>query len=198
MRQSAAPAGRLARRTALLAGMGLAAHPARAQSRYGFDQAAGSIAFVARHLGLLTSTGRFERFEATLLIDPDRPLTSEVSVVVHTEAIAIAYPGAADLLRSEPFFDVARFPTARFRGAATGEGSFAGFPLRGAMTIRDVTQPFVMQARLIDRRPDPALGRDVASFSAEGALLRSAYGMVAEPFAISDRIALQVRVRLVV
>jgi polyisoprenoid-binding protein YceI len=114
------------------------------------------------------------------------------------EAIAIAYPGAADLLRSPAFFDVARFPTAQFRGAATGEGSFAGFPLRGEMTIRDITRPFAMQARLVERRPDPALGREVASFSAEGTLLRSEFGMVAEPFAISDRIALQVRVRLIV
>lgn len=198
MRRLAVPSGRLARRAALLAGVGLAARPAQAQQRYGFDQGGGSIAFIARHLGVLTSTGRFERFEATLLIDPDRPLASDVSVVVQTAAIAIAYPGAAELLRSPPFFDAARFPTARFRGAATGEGTLAGFPLRGEITIRDITRPFAMQARLIDRQPDPALGREVASFSAEGTLLRSAFGMVAEPFAIADRIALQVRVRLVV
>lgn len=189
---------RAGRRTVLLAGMGLAARPAQARSRYTFDQAAGSIVFIARHLGLLSSTGRFERFDATLLIDPDRPLASEVSVVVHTEAIALAYPGAVELLRSPPFLDVARFPTAHFRGAATGEGDFDGFPLRGEMTIRGVSQPLAMHARLIDRRPDPALGREVASFSAEGTLLRSAFGMVTERWAISDRIDLRIHVRLVV
>lgn len=118
-------------RRAVVAGLGGAVafgRPALARTRYVFDHSGGRLEFVARHLGVLSSTGRFEDFAAELLIDPDRPLTTDVQVTVRTGAVALAYPGAVDLLRSPAFFDVERFPEARFNGRATGEGTLARFP----------------------------------------------------------------------
>lgn len=186
----------------ILAG-GLAAmvvRPARAatRSRYVFDETRGQLEFTARHLGILSSTGRFENFAAELLIDPEQPLTTAVTVTVHTAAIALAYPGAVDLLRSPAFFDVEHFPEARFTGAATGRGSLAGFGLAGELTIRGITRPFAMDARLVDRRRDATLGADVAAFAATGEMKRSEYGMTAESAAISDTIRLTVHVSLIV
>ncbi len=188
-------------RRALLGG--LAATPAvpriaRARTRYVFDHTAGRLEFIARHLGVLSSTGRFEDFSAELLIDPDRPLTTHVDVTVRTTAVALAYPGAVDLLRSPAFFDVERFPEARFSGQATGEGTLARFPLVGELTLRGITRPHRMEARLVDRRRDAALGRDVAEFSGGGVMKRSEFGMVTEQAAISDEIRLVVRVRIIV
>jgi len=174
--------------------------PARAETRkrYAFDQKSGTLEFTARHLGFLTSTGRFDNFQAELLIDPDRPLTSHVSATVRTGQIEIAYPGAVDLLRSPEFFDVAQFPEARFTGAATGEGSLQRFTLAGDLTVRGITRPFRMEARLLGRERDAALGADVASFSATGDMKRSEFGMVSDTASISDTIRLSVRVRIVI
>ena len=188
-------------RRAAAAGLGgalLLGRPAAARSRYMFDSAGGRLEFVARHLGVLSSTGRFEDFAAELLIDPDQPLTTHVEVTVRTAAIALAYLGAVDLLRSPAFFDVERFPEARFSGRATGEGTLARFPLAGDLTIRGITRPYRMEARLVDRKRDPALGRDIAEFSGSGPMRRSDYGMTAEAAAISDEIRLVVRVRIIV
>ncbi|CAH0306125.1 YceI family protein [Roseomonas sp. CECT 9278] len=172
--------------------------PALARTRYVFDHSGGRLEFVARHLGVLSSTGRFEDFAAELLIDPDRPLTTRVEVTVRTAAVALAYPGAVDLLRSPAFFDVERFPEARFSGQATGQGTLARFPLAGELTIRGTTRPHAMEARLVDRKRDAALGRDVAEFSGSGTMKRSEFGMTAEAAAISDEIRLVVRVRIIV
>lgn len=187
-------------RRALAAGLGGLAvmRPAAARSRYVFGQDVGRLEFVARHLGVLSSTGRFDDFSAELLIDPDRPLTSRVEVTVRTASVALAYPGAVDLLRSPAFFDVEQFPEATFQGAATGEGSLARFTLAGELTIRGITRPHRMEARLVDRRHDLALGREAVEFSASGEMRRSEFGMTAEQAAISDTIRLQVRVRLLV
>lgn len=178
----------------------LVARPARAaaRSRYAFDQHRGRLEFTARHLGVLTSTGRFEDFSAVLLIDPDQPLTTTVAVTVRTAAVALAYPGAVDLLRSADFFDVDRYPEAHFAGAATGQGSLDRFALAGELTIRGITRPYAMQARLLGRRRDAALGADVADFQASGPMKRSEFGMTAESAAISDTIGLSVRVSLIV
>lgn len=187
-------------RRAFAAGLGAVAtlRPARAApARYVFDETAGRLEFTARHLGVLSSTGRFEDFAAELLIDPDSPLTTRVDVTVRTAAVSLAYPGAVELLHSPAFFDVERFPEARFNGHATGEGTLARFPLAGELTIRGITRPYRMEARLVDRRRDPALGRDVAEFSGGGVMRRSEFGMVTEQAAISDEIRLMVRVRIV-
>lgn len=187
------------RRRILVGGFAaLAAVPARAETRrrYAFDQTSGTLEFTARHLGFLTSTGRFDDFMAELLIDPDRPLISHVSAAVRTAAINIAYPGALDLLRSPAFFDVETYPEARFTGAATGEGSLERFALAGDLTIRGITKPFRMDAQLLDRQRDPASGRDVAEFSAAGDMKRSEFGMVSDTASISDTIRLSVRVRI--
>jgi polyisoprenoid-binding protein YceI len=181
-----------------LGGACLLGRPALGRTRYVFDQAGGRLEFVARHLGVLSSTGRFEDFAAELLIDPDRPLTTHVQVTVRTAAVALAYPGAVDLLRSPAFFDVERFPEARFTGAATGEGTLARFPLAGELTIRGISKPFRMEARLLDRKRDAVLGRDVAEFTGSGTMKRSEFGMTSEAAAISDEIRLVVRVRIIV
>jgi polyisoprenoid-binding protein YceI len=188
-------------RRSLAVGLGgalLLGRPALARTRYVFDHSVGRLEFVARHLGVLSSTGRFEDFAAELMIDPDRPLTTHVEVTVRTAAVALAYPGAVELLRSPAFFDVERFPEARFNGAATGEGSLARFPLAGELTIRGVTRPHRMEARLVGRQRDAALGRDIAEFSGSGTMKRSEFGMTAEPAAISDEIRLVVRVRIII
>ncbi len=188
-------------RRALAGGLAaLAARPAlgAARSRYVFDQHRGRLEFSARHLGVLTSTGRFEDFAAVLQIDPDRPLTTAVAVTVRTAVVALAYPGAVEMLRSPDFFDVDRYPEAHFTGAATGQGSLDRFALAGDLTIRGITRPYAMQARLLGRRRDAALGVDVADFSATGPMKRSAFGMTAETAAISDTIGLSVRVSLIV
>ena len=182
-------------RRALLAGglLALAARPAAAaQARHVFDQRHGWLEFTARHLGLLDATGRFEDFSAELLWDPRQPLAMALTVEVRTAAIAMPMPGAVVRLRSPDFFDVERYPEARFTGGTTGAGSADGFALAGALTLRGTTRPFGMEARLAWR------DRQVVEFSAEGEMRRSEYGMTADRAIISDTIRLGMRAALTV
>jgi polyisoprenoid-binding protein YceI len=183
------------RRPALLALPLLLAPRARAATpRYEFDQSAGRVGFTARHIGAIRSQGEFQRFRVTLLLDPARPTDAAVEGVVETASASVPFPGADELLRSEPFFDATRFPEARFEGAARGAGSAERFPVDGRLTIRGITRPFAMHARLTGRSRD-AEG-EIASFEASGELRRSEFGMVAERILISDAIALSVAVRI--
>ena len=181
-------------RRALLALATLPALPARseARTRYVFDQSVGRIGFSARHLGMFTSQGQFDRFQATLLIDPNNPQNASVECVVETAEVSIPFPGATDLLRSEAYFDVTRHPKARFAGAANGLTEAGGFPIAGELAVRGVTRPFRMTARLVERQAG------VARFQAEGEMRRGEFGMVADRTLISDVIRLSVDVRIAV
>ncbi len=175
----------------------MVARPAAARPvRYVFDQKLGEIAFTAHHLGLLTSTGRFARFDAEVLLDPGDPSRAAVDVTVDTGSIELAWPGAEDLLRSAAYFDSARFPTARFKGSTVGPGGFARFAIKGELSLRGVTRPFDMQGALLARRFDPALDVDVADFTAAGALSRSEFGMTADEVMTGDQVRIGVRVAI--
>ncbi len=167
----------------------MSALPARAQrARYAFDQDSGRIGFTFRHLVLFTAMGRFERFRAMLMLDPAHPMSMGVDCILDMAAVVVSLPGATERLRSEAFFDVAHFPEARFHGEANGQGDAASFPIMGDLTLRSVTRPFRMQARLIERR----LG--MVRFQAEGEISRAEYGLSADRPLVSEAIQLNVDV----
>lgn len=167
--------------------------PARAQRvRYAFDQDSGRIGFTFRHLLLFTAMGRFERFRGMLMLDPAHPMTMGVDCTLDMAAVMVSLPGATERLRSEPYFDVAHFPEARFHGEADGQGNASAFSIMGDLTLRGVTHPFRMQARLIERRPG------AVRFQAEGEISRTAFGLAADRPLVSDAIQLSVDVWIAV
>jgi polyisoprenoid-binding protein YceI len=164
--------------------------------RYVFDQRGGAIEFTAHHIGLLSSTGRFTKFDAEVQLDSANATQAAVDVTVDTGSIALEWPGAQDLLRSPAYFDSARFPTAHFKGTTIGAGGLERFAIKGELTMRGVTRPFDMQGKLLGRKFVPALGADVAEFSAGGALSRSEFGMTADQLMTGDQVRIDVRVKI--
>lgn len=186
----------ITRRAAALLGAA-AALPAQAQrARYGFDQEVGQLGFSARHLGMFSSHGRFDRFRAELMLDPARPAEADVDVQIETGFVTLPWPGATDLLRSPTYFDVERFPQARFTGRAEGVADQGAFAVRGVIMLRGIERPLLLRARLAERRREPR--GEVARFTAEGEIRRSEFGMTADRTLISDVITIAVDVTILV
>ncbi len=175
------------------------ATPARAQAKvYQFDEKLGQLTFTARHFGLMRSSGSFGRFNARVLLDPTDPSRAEVTVAVATGSIDLAWPGGVEMLRSPAYFASEEFPMAHFTGVAVGVATRERFTIAGNLTMRGITKPLTMEARLLRRVRDPAQGGEVAEFSASGEVDRTDFGMVEDRTTISDRIVLAVQVRLLV
>ncbi len=183
---------------AVLPLLGLSPLQAQGARVFRFDQSQGRLDFIARHLLVLTSTGQFSRFSCELTLDPERPDTARVTVEVETASITHPYPGAADLLRSPPYFDAERWPLARFSGRAAPGGRVEAFDLAGPLEMRGVTQPLTLQAKLARRRRDAATGAEIVDCTARGEISRTAFGMVADMAATGDRVQLAVSVSLVI
>ena len=183
---------------AVLPLLGLSPLSAQGARVFRFDQSQGRLDFIARHLLVLTSTGQFSRFSCELTLDPERPDTARVTVEVETASITHPYPGAADLLRSPPYFDAERWPLARFSGRAAPGGRVEAFDLAGPLEMRGVTQPLTLQAKLARRRRDAATGAEIVDCTARGEISRTAFGMVADMAATGDRVQLAVSVSLVI
>ncbi len=192
MRRAVAIAGLLA---LLLGGGSL---PARAAESYAIDQNFADIGFTVHHLGLFSSAGAFRRFSGGITIDETHPENTRVAVVIATASVSMTWQDAAAMLRSPPYFDVARYPDARFTSTRVIPRGPDRYDVEGLLELRGVTQPVVLHAALVDRRPSNVVGQQIADFVVTGRLKRSLFGMTADPTFISDRVELRIdaRVRL--
>ena len=176
----------------------LGAAPARAQLHYAIDPRFGSITFSVAHLGLFSSSGHFDRFDADLQIDPAHLDRTQIAVDVAAASIDMSWQDGVAMLRSPEFFDVDHHPLIRFTSTDVTQVSADKYVVRGQLEMRGITQPLSLTAKLVGRRADPEHGGDSADFVVSGKLSRAAWGMVAERTFISDDvdIAIHARIRL--
>jgi polyisoprenoid-binding protein YceI len=101
---------------------------------------------------------------------------SRVDVVLQAAALTTHDPKRDADLRSDHFFDVARYPQITFdsdRVRTTGPQRFA---IDGRLTMRGVTRPITFDARATGVRSD-ANGKRRVHYDAVGTFRRSDYGM---------------------
>lgn len=180
---------------AALAVLGVPPRPAGA-STYRIDERFGSIAFSVSVLGLFSVSGRFLRFAGDLVLDPRRPEATAIDVSVATAEVDLPLAEQRELIRSPAYFDSDRHPTARFVSQAVSVPTPDRFLIDGLLTLRGVTNPVRLEARLTERGRDAQRGIDTADVIAQATVSRSAFGMVADRLLLSDRVRLDIKVRI--
>ena len=133
---------------AVALGLATAALSAHGNEVYKFDPAHSTIAFQVRQF-LGTVKGRFTKFSGTIEIDRDHPEQSSVIATIQAASIDTAIAKRDEHLRSDEFFNVAKFPEITFKsyrvkqtGANTGE-------IAGDLTIHGVTRPITLHVQLM-------------------------------------------------
>jgi polyisoprenoid-binding protein YceI len=89
--------------------------------------------------------GRFEKFSARLVIDVDQPDSNCLEATIDLNSVNTEYQERDDYLRGEEWFNVAKWPTAKFITRslkAVGEGRYLA---DAELTLRDVTHPVPME-----------------------------------------------------
>lgn len=109
-----------------------------------YVQAPGStLTFATRYQGEVF-VGKMPGFATKLSFDPGKPGASRLEVTIPLAGVSIDNPDGTETLRSGPFFDVARFPQARF--VATKFRSLGGnrYAADGTLTLRGQTKPVTL------------------------------------------------------
>ncbi|MDQ6845972.1 MAG: YceI family protein [Candidatus Dormibacteraeota bacterium] len=103
-----------------------------------------SVAFSAKHLGVATVRGHFNKVDAQIeLDDPEDPTTGRGSVTIDAASITTDNDQRDGHLRSADFFDVEKYPTIRFEAkSVTRSGN--NFKVAGDLTIKDVTKEIAL------------------------------------------------------
>lgn len=99
-----------------------------------------SVNFSVRHMVISKATGRFGKFSGSIEFDVDKMQTGSVELTVQMESIDTNDEDRDNHLRSEDFFETAKYPTMTFTSTAVGELKDGTFTLTGDLTIKDVTR----------------------------------------------------------
>ncbi|MBJ7595325.1 MAG: YceI family protein [Candidatus Dormibacteraeota bacterium] len=103
-----------------------------------------SVAFSAKHLGVATVRGHFNKVDAQIeLDDPEDPATGRGKVTIDAASITTDNEQRDGHLRSPDFFDVEKYPTIVFEAkSVTRSGD--DFKVTGDLTIKDVTKEIAL------------------------------------------------------
>jgi len=166
------------KRLALVTGiLALAAPLALAQaSTWTSDTAHSEVDFSVRHFAISNVHGRIGKVAATLHLNETDITKSTVTATIDVSTIDTGEPARDADLKSDTFFDVAKFPTATFASTSVVKNG-SGLTVTGNFTLHGVTKPVVLD---VEGPSGPVLGMDHkphSGFTATTTISRSAFGI---------------------
>ena len=140
------------------------------------DRSHTTVGFSVSHI-FTSVQGRFDRFDGTIVFDPEKPESAVVRATVEAASINTNNTKRDKHLRSDDFFDIEKHPTLSFEstGGVTEMNANQG-KLAGNLTIHGVTKPVVFDVTFRGQGKDP-WGNVRAGFAATLNINRKDYGL---------------------
>jgi polyisoprenoid-binding protein YceI len=138
---------RRSRFMAILALLAAAALPIFAETEtFSFDRAHTLVGFRIRHF-VSKVEGRFKDFDGTIWIDRQNPSASKVELTIQTASIDTSTEGRDKDLRSENFFDAAKYPTITFKSTKIEPKGKDSYEVTGEFSMHGVTKTITVPVK---------------------------------------------------
>jgi polyisoprenoid-binding protein YceI len=147
-----------------------------AAAEYQIDAAHSTIGFQVRHMAISKTNGTFDDYTGSFSFEPGKPETWSCEAVIQAASINTNNQKRDDHLRSDEFFDVAKFTTLIFKSTGVKMDDDSEGILMGDLTIHGVTKPVEMHLEILGTVTDP-WGNERAGFSASVKINRKEYGL---------------------
>jgi polyisoprenoid-binding protein YceI len=180
------------RRLALAAALALAATPLCATT-YTIESDYTQAVFRWSHLGFSNPAAQLSQGQGTLEFDPAHPTRARVTVTIPLASLNTGVPALDEHLRSEDFFEVAKFPTATFRSTQVEQGAAKDrLKVSGELDLHGVTRPVTLDVVVLKVGANPRTQLPTVGFEATTTLKRSDFGLGAFVPQVSDEIRVQI------
>lgn len=159
---------------------------------YKIDPVHSSMGFSVRHLGISTVPGKFTDFAGVISYDEKDPSKSSVKVTIKTASIDTGNGSRDKDLRSENFFDVAKYPEITFQSTnvkKSGDDWIAS----GTFTMKGVSKSIELPFTVSGPVKDP-WGSQRIGVESSTKLKRSDYDITADKGLIGDDIKINLTV----
>ena len=99
-----------------------------------------SATFAVVKWSVLKEQGTFKAVNGRLHYDPSRPQDDRVDITIQINSLDTNNTGRDEVLRSDDFFDVQRYPTMRFVSRSVVPRSDGTLSMTGDLTIHGITK----------------------------------------------------------
>lgn len=101
------------------------------------------IAFTSRQMGVPVD-GRFKKFNAQLLFDPQRPQDAKLVFVIDLASVAFGAPETDTEIAKPDWFDTRRFPQAFFQSTAVRAIGPDKFEVSGKLSLKGTSREIII------------------------------------------------------
>ena len=161
---------------------------------YIFQPAVSTVAFET-DFGQEKITGSFPLASADLTLDFDNAANSTIDVTLDVAGARASFPFAAQALRGPTVLDAKAHPKMHFastRVVAKGDGA----TVSGNLTLRGVTRPVTLQARIFRQAGYAAGDRSHLTVRLTGHVKRSAFGATGWADLVGDEVRILIDARI--
>lgn len=145
---------------------------------YDIDPSHTYPSFEADHMGLSVWRGKLNKSSGSIVYDKADG-SGTVDVKMELGSIDFGLPAMNDWARSDKFFDVAKNPTATFKGKLEAPTNGVPSRLAGELTLNGRTQPVTLAVHQLKCVPHPLLKRELCGADASGSFKRDDFGLAA-------------------
>jgi polyisoprenoid-binding protein YceI len=148
-----------------------------ATTTYNLDPDHTHPSFEVDHFGgLSTWRGTFKKTSGTVTLDT-LAKTGTVDVLIDTATVDFAHDKLNEHVSSPEMLDVAKFPTAEYRGKFVEFENGAPRTVTGVLTLHGVTKPVTLTINSFKCFEHPMLKKQVCGADASGSFSRADFGV---------------------
>jgi len=152
------------------------AAPVLAIDTYSIDPAHTHPSFEISHFGWSTQRGRFDKVSGKLTLDRAAK-TGSVDVTIDVASISTGVAKLDEHLKSEDFFNVAKYPTITFKSKKLNFTGDKPTSVDGEMTLLGVTKPLTLTISAFQCAPNQFVKKEACGADAAGTIKRTEFGM---------------------
>ena len=153
--------------------------------------------FSVRHMGISTVRGSFTKVSGSVQYDAADPSKSSIDVTIDASSIDTGVSMRDNDLRSDKFFDVAKYPTLTFKSKRVEPTGNGKLKVTGDLTIHGVTKEVTLD---IDGPSEPMKdprGSVHMGASATTKISRKDFGVSGAAMMVGDEIPITIDVEMV-
>ncbi len=150
------------------------------------------------HFGFSNPVAHFGQVDGFITYDPANVAASKVEVTLPLAGLNSHVPDFDDHLRSDDFFDAAKFPTVTFKSTSVKAAGKGKLTVIGDLTIKGITKPVTLNVTINKIGEQPMAKRAAAGFNASAMVKRTDFGLGKYAPNVSDEVKLTITTEAIV
>ena len=169
------------------------AAPAFAADTYTIDPGHTHPSYEIGHFGWSVQRGRFDKVSGKIVLDRAAK-SGSVDVTIDVASVSTGVAKLDEHLKSEDFFDVAKYPTMSFKSKKVVFSGDKPASVEGELTLLGVTKPLTLVISAFHCAPNQFVKKEACGADATGTIKRTEFGMTKLAPALGDDVKLVINV----